>query len=212
MLKNSERNSRLARSVSGIVLPAPRSICQVPGPRSRSRGAVPNSPSRGSKRRGIDPLRDASSSRRSQRNARNQIGALRAGGPIGRGITAGHQHIHREAGACQGGGRQFPVAQDRACNPAIIQPRLPSAERQLIDRIAIDHMGRVPGAAGAITGQAQRILWRYFVAIAAAVRAVVDLVGIHVIGRQQQSVGERTAQCHARDRCKSSCRRSPATE
>src|ERR1700722_18498722 len=44
MLKKSARNSRLARSVSGIVLPAPRSTCQVPGPRRRSRGAVPNSP------------------------------------------------------------------------------------------------------------------------------------------------------------------------
>src|SRR5580693_6155578 len=44
MLKNSERNSRLARSDHKIVLLAPKSICQVPGPRSRSRGAVPNSP------------------------------------------------------------------------------------------------------------------------------------------------------------------------
>src|SRR5580693_1475451 len=44
MLKNSERNSRCARSVSKKVLLTPKSNCQVPGPRSRSRGAVPNSP------------------------------------------------------------------------------------------------------------------------------------------------------------------------
>src|ERR1700722_17524032 len=44
MLKNSERNSRLGRSVSEKCLAKPRSTCQVPGPRRRSRGAVPNSP------------------------------------------------------------------------------------------------------------------------------------------------------------------------
>ena len=133
-------------------------------------------PSRSSKRCGIDPIRNGSAPWRSERNAWNQIGTQCAGGPIQRGVTAGQQHIHREAGASQGGRRHLPVSGDRACNPAVIQHRLAPAEGQLVDRIGIEHMAGVPGAAGGFTGLAQRILRRYFVAIAATVGAVVDLV------------------------------------
>src|ERR1700679_91312 len=76
---------------------------ELPGARSAEevtrRGA--EFPSRSRKCSGIDPLRDGLASWRSKRNARNQIGTLRAGGPIRRRVIAGHQHIHREAGASQ---------------------------------------------------------------------------------------------------------------
>ena len=65
-------------------------------------------PSRSGKRRGIDPLRDVFAPWRSERNAGNQIGTLGARGPVRRSVTAGHQHIHREAGASEGGRSLLP--------------------------------------------------------------------------------------------------------
>ena len=72
-------------------------------------------------------------------------------------------------------------------------------------------MARVPGAAGRIAGQAERILRRHLVAIAAAVGAVVDLVRPHVIGSHQQAVGKTNAALPPRGRCTRSCRLSRAS-
>ena len=40
----------------------------------------------------------------------------------------------------------------------LVEHRLARTKRELIDRIAIDHMAGVPSSAGAIAGQAQRVL------------------------------------------------------
>src|ERR1700722_20770296 len=52
-------------------------------------------------------------------------------------------------------------------------------------------MGGVPGAAGPLTCQAKCVLRRYLVAVAAAIGAVVDLVRVRVISRDQEPVRER---------------------
>src|SRR5271155_2556413 len=107
---------------------------------------------------GIDPLRNGFARRRRERNAWDQIGTLRTGSPVRRGVAAGHQHIPREAGASQRRGGQFPVARDGAGNAALVQPRFAEAKGKLIDRVAVDHMGGGTCTGGAIAGQAQWIL------------------------------------------------------
>ncbi len=136
------------------------------------------------------------SSRRSERNARNRIWALCAAVPIRRAVAAGHQHIDPESGASQWGRGQFQLVRDGAHNSALIQHRLAHAEQKLLGRNAIDHMASVPGAAGAIAGQARCVLRQHLVPVAAAVGAVVDLVRSHVIGIHQQAVGERSPHSH----------------
>ena len=75
--------------------------------------------------------------------------------------------------------------------PPWFSSALPWPKGQLVDRVAVDHVAGVPGAAAGIAALAGLILRLYLVAVAAAVGSVVDLVRPHVVGRHQQAVGER---------------------
>ncbi len=140
--------------------------------------------SRESEGRGINPLSDCPAPWRSEWDAWNQVGTLRAGGPIGRDVAAGQKHIDGKTSARQRRRGQLPVTSDGAGKIALVQHRPAGAEGELIDSVAVDHMGGVPGAASPLARQAKWVLRRYLVAITAAVGAVVDLMRIRVICRQ----------------------------
>src|SRR5215469_18762996 len=140
----------------------------------------------------VDPLADGRACRGRERNAGHEVGTLIVGVAVGnRRRRAIDQNVDRESGAGHERGGDSPATGNGPPEAGFIQEFLALSERKLIDGVGIENVTDIPNARSALACGAGDVFRYQRIAIAATVGAIIDFMRPHVIGREQETSGER---------------------